>query len=111
VPTYDYLCKKNGHRFEVLQRMSDDAIAVCEVCGGPAQRVLHAPAIHFKGSGFHNTDYGTKKRPREDSTAATGNGASSSDGGGSSDAGSASSDAPKVKEATPKDTAVRATGP
>ena len=50
MPVYDYKCEK-GHRFEVVQ------------CGAKAERVLHAPAIHFKGSGFHNTDYGTKKRP------------------------------------------------
>jgi len=43
--------------------MSDDPVTVCEACGGEATRVLFAPAIHFKGSGFHNTDYGTKRRP------------------------------------------------
>ena len=43
--------------------MSDDPVTVCEACGGEVQRVLFAPAIHFKGSGFHNTDYGTKRRP------------------------------------------------
>jgi predicted nucleic acid-binding Zn ribbon protein len=43
--------------------MSDDPVTVCEACGGEVMRVLFAPAIHFKGSGFHNTDYGTKRRP------------------------------------------------
>jgi len=43
--------------------MSDDPVSVCEACGGEVTRVLFAPAIHFKGSGFHNTDYGTKRRP------------------------------------------------
>ena len=64
MPIYEYRCKK-GHTFDVMQRFSDDALDKCEVCGAPAQRVLHAPAIHFKGSGFYNTDYGTKKRSRE----------------------------------------------
>ena len=64
MPIYEYRCKK-GHTFDVMQRFSDDALDVCEVCGAPAQRVLHAPAVHFKGSGFYNTDYGTKKRSRE----------------------------------------------
>jgi putative FmdB family regulatory protein len=64
MPIYEYRCKK-GHTFDVMQRFSDDALDACEVCGAPAQRVLHAPAIHFKGSGFYNTDYGTKKRSRE----------------------------------------------
>jgi len=64
MPIYEYRCKK-GHTFDVMQRFSDDALDTCEVCGAPAQRVLHAPAVHFKGSGFYNTDYGTKKRSRE----------------------------------------------
>ena len=62
MPIYQYRCTK-GHEFDVMQRMSDDALTKCEVCGAKAQRVLFAPAIHFKGSGFHNTDYGTKRRP------------------------------------------------
>lgn len=64
VPIYEYKCEK-GHRFEVLQRMADDPVSECEKCGRPAERVLHAPAVHFKGSGFYNTDYGTKRRSRE----------------------------------------------
>src|SRR5436305_7277317 len=56
MPIYEYRCD-NDHRFEVLQRFSDDAIEVCEVCGAPARRVLHPVAIHFKGSGFYSTDY------------------------------------------------------
>jgi predicted nucleic acid-binding Zn ribbon protein len=43
--------------------MSDDPLTMCEACEGHVERVLFAPAIHFKGSGFHNTDYGTKRRP------------------------------------------------
>jgi putative FmdB family regulatory protein len=57
MPIYDYLCTE-GHRFERLQSFSDDALTVCEVCGKPVHRVLHAPAVHFKGKGFYSTDYG-----------------------------------------------------
>jgi putative FmdB family regulatory protein len=64
MPIYEYRCKK-GHTFDVMQRFSDDALDTCEVCGAPAQRVMHAPAVHFKGSGFYNTDYGTRNRSRE----------------------------------------------
>ncbi|MDX6667844.1 MAG: hypothetical protein QOK04_1224 [Solirubrobacteraceae bacterium] len=64
MPIYEYRCQ-NGHTFEVMQRMTDDPIAVCEVCGAPVQRVFHPVAVHFKGSGFYNTDYGTKNRSRE----------------------------------------------
>jgi putative FmdB family regulatory protein len=64
MPIYEYRCQK-GHTFEVLQRMSDEPLETCERCDAPAVRVLHAPAVHFKGKGFYNTDYGTKKRARE----------------------------------------------
>jgi putative FmdB family regulatory protein len=60
MPVYGYRCE-NGHTFEVTQRMSDDPITTCEVCGAPVQRVFHPVAVHFKGSGFYTTDYGRKK--------------------------------------------------
>lgn len=60
MPIYEYKCD-NGHVFEVIQKMSDEPLRECEECGAPASRVLTPPAIHFKGSGFHNTDYGTRK--------------------------------------------------
>jgi putative FmdB family regulatory protein len=60
MPIYEYKCDK-GHVFDVIQKMSDEALTECQECGAPARRVLHPVAIHFKGSGFHNTDYGKKK--------------------------------------------------
>jgi putative FmdB family regulatory protein len=60
MPIYEYKCE-NGHVFDVIQRMTDEPLTKCEECGAPAARVLTPPAIHFKGSGFHNTDYGTKR--------------------------------------------------
>ena len=63
MPIYEYRCE-NEHRFEAFQAMADDALDTCEVCGAPAQRVLSAPAVHFKGSGFYTTDYARKgKKP------------------------------------------------
>jgi putative FmdB family regulatory protein len=59
MPIYEYRCEK-GHRFDVMHSMSDEPVAACEVCGVPVQKVLHAPAVHFKGSGFYTTDYGKK---------------------------------------------------
>jgi putative FmdB family regulatory protein len=61
MPIYEYRCQ-NDHRFEVLQKFSDEALTECEVCGAPASRVLHPVAIHFKGSGFYSTDYGRKSK-------------------------------------------------
>ena len=107
MPVYEYRCAR-GHTFEAIQRMSDEPLSACEVCGKPAQRVLYAPAIHFKGTGFHNTDYGTRKRPRDGDKA---DGAAKDGGSSSSDGGTGTDGAKKVKEATPSDTAKRATGP
>ena len=42
--------------------MTDDPLTTCTVCGAPVQRVFHPVAVHFKGSGFYNTDYGKKKK-------------------------------------------------
>lgn len=64
MPIYEYKCAK-GHVFEVMQRMTDDPVEACERCGQPVQRVFHPVAVHFKGSGFYNTDYGTKRRAKE----------------------------------------------
>ena len=81
MPIYEYKCE-NGHVFDVIQKMTDEPLRECQECGAPASRVLSAPAIHFKGSGFHNTDYGTKR--------GGGNGGSDS-GGDSGDSGSSES--------------------
>jgi putative FmdB family regulatory protein len=64
MPIYEYRCE-NGHLFEVMQKITDDPVTHCEVCEAPVQRVFHPVAVHFKGSGFYNTDYGTSKRKRE----------------------------------------------
>jgi putative FmdB family regulatory protein len=71
MPVYEYRCEK-GHTFEVTQSINDPSLTKCEKCGRPVERVLHSPAVHFKGSGFYNTDYGTKKRQREKSSAESG---------------------------------------
>ena len=65
MPIYEYRCDVCEAQFEVMQKMSDDPLEVCERCGGPLRKVLHPVAIHFKGSGFYTTDYGrgSKARP------------------------------------------------
>jgi putative FmdB family regulatory protein len=67
VPIYEYKCAR-GHHFEVVQRMTDDPAAVCEVCGEPVERVFHPVAVHFKGSGFYTTDYARKQSGSTDSS-------------------------------------------
>lgn len=82
MPIYEYKCE-NDHVFDVIQKMSDEALTECQECGAPAVRVLHPVAVHFKGSGFYNTDYGKKK--------GGGNGAASASEG-SAESKSSSSD-------------------
>ena len=75
MPIYEYRCER-GHTFEVMQRMTDDPLTSCSTCEAPVQRVFHPVAVHFKGSGFYNTDYGKKKSGAASST--TGEGGSAS---------------------------------
>jgi putative FmdB family regulatory protein len=83
VPIYEYKCE-NGHVFDVIQKMVDEPLTECQECGAPAVRVLHSPAVHFKGSGFYNTDYGKKKGGGNGSGGETGK-ESKPDSGSSSD--------------------------
>jgi putative FmdB family regulatory protein len=89
MPIYEYKCE-NGHVFDVIQKFSDEPLAECQECGAPAARVLTAPAIHFKGSGFHNTDYGKKKTGAASSPSESGG--DSANGGESKPSSDASSD-------------------
>jgi putative FmdB family regulatory protein len=114
MPIYEYRCE-NGHTFEAIQRMSEDPLTSCEVCGAPVQKVLHAPAVHFKGSGFYTTDYGKKKTAGvngkngsggSSESGAASESSSSSDSSGSSSSKSDSSGSPgsdKAKTASKSD--------
>jgi predicted nucleic acid-binding Zn ribbon protein len=71
MPIYEYR-RPDGTTFEIQQSFSEDALTVDPDTGVPVERVLHPPAVHFKGKGFYNTDYGTRKRQRETAAAAEG---------------------------------------
>jgi predicted nucleic acid-binding Zn ribbon protein len=68
MPIYEYR-RPDGSTFELQQSFADSALTVDPDTGVPVERVLHAPAVHFKGKGFYNTDYGTRKRQRETAAA------------------------------------------
>jgi putative FmdB family regulatory protein len=64
VPLYEYQCKQCGHRFEKIQSFSAPEEKECPECKGPVERLLSAPAIQFKGSGWYVNDYaGRGKAP------------------------------------------------
>ena len=92
MPIYEYR-RPDGTTFEIQQSFSDESLTHDPDTGVKVERVLHAPAVHFKGKGFYNTDYGTRNRQRENAANAEG---SSSEGssakGASTSADSSSSD-------------------
>jgi len=62
VPLYEYQCKKCKHKFEKIQKFSDPPVKKCPECGGPVEKLLHAPAVQFKGTGWYVTDYAGKDK-------------------------------------------------
>ena len=99
MPTYEYRCDR-GHQFEVTQKMTDDPVLSCARCDAPVQRVFHPVAVHFKGKGFYNTDYGTRRRNRELERSGS-DGADKSESK-SKDKAESKSDSGKNKDAAPK---------
>ena len=102
MPLYEYRCEQ-GHTFEVMQKMSDDPVQSCEVCAAPVQRVFHPVAVHFKGSGFYNTDYGKSNR-RGGGGSDDGDSSNSDSGGDSKPSDSKSSDSSKSEKSSASST-------
>lgn len=62
MPIYEYECKKCKAHIEVFQKISDKPPTRCRKCGGRLERLVSAPAIQFKGSGWYVTDYSDKSK-------------------------------------------------
>jgi len=58
MPLYEYACHRCHQTFEVMQKFSDEPLTIHEACGGPVERLISAPALQFKGTGWYVTDYG-----------------------------------------------------
>lgn len=91
MPLYEYECLKCGKRTELLQRFADAPLAACPQCGGEVKKLLSAPAVQFKGSGWYVTDYAGKKggggsSPKSEKSEKS---ESKGDGGGDTSASSA----------------------
>ncbi|WCJ57971.1 zinc ribbon domain-containing protein [Fontisphaera persica] len=100
MPTYEYVCEKCQHQFEVFQSMKDEPLTVCpkDKCPqkrwgkGKVRRLLGSGAgLIFKGSGFYITDYrsesykaAAKKEASPSSSSSTSSSASSSSSGSGS---------------------------
>jgi predicted nucleic acid-binding Zn ribbon protein len=94
MPIYEYR-RPDGTTFEIQQSFSDEALEIDPETGVPVERVLHAPAVHFKGKGFYNTDYGTRNRQRETAAASEKSSSDGSSSGGDSSKPSSSDSAGK----------------
>ena len=62
MPLYEYECDNCGHRFERIQKFSDDLVSACPLCDGKVRKLVSSPAIQFKGTGWYVTDYADKPR-------------------------------------------------
>ena len=69
MPVYEYLCQSCGRRLERIQKFSDPPLTQCETCGGALKKVLSAPALVFKGTGWYVTDYAGKRQEKDKSAA------------------------------------------
>ena len=94
MPTYEYRCDACGATYELFQKMSDPPLETCEACGSSVRKVLYPVAIHFKGSGFYTTDYGSSgaRRAGKGGEGAEGEG----DKGGGESAGESAGTAAKT---------------
>ena len=67
MPTYDYMCNKCGHTFELFQSMTETPRKTCPVCKRVVRRLVSGGSgLIFKGSGFYLTDYKNEKKPPKD---------------------------------------------
>jgi putative FmdB family regulatory protein len=79
MPAYDFKCRACSKVFEVSRSASDDTPVPCPDCSGETKRLFSAVGVHFRGSGFHNTDY--RAKPKEDVAPAPACEAAGSSGG------------------------------
>ena len=99
MPLYEYECPKDG-TFERMQKFSDPPLSACPTCGGPIEKLLSAPAIQFKGTGWYITDYARKSSGGEGGKEGKDKGASkesSKDSGSSSSSSDSKSSSSETK--------------
>jgi putative FmdB family regulatory protein len=64
MPIYEYQCENCSRRFEVMQRMTEPLLAVCEQCGGHVRRLISQTSFVLKGDGWYVTDYPSASRKK-----------------------------------------------
>jgi putative FmdB family regulatory protein len=111
MPLYEYRCDGCGEKFEVIQKFSDRPMTTHDKCGGSVHRLLSAPALQFKGSGWYVNDYAKISKPegdgaskKEDSAPAKTSSSESSDTSSSSTAPGNKTASSDTKKTTSSDT-------
>jgi putative FmdB family regulatory protein len=108
MPLYEYECEVCHHRFERIQRVSAAPVAACPSCGGSVRRLLGAPALQFKGSGWYVTDYGKGNGNGSRSTSNEGAKESGKDSASSSGTSASSKESSESSSAKPAATGASA---
>jgi putative FmdB family regulatory protein len=106
MPIYEYRCHSCGKKFEALQKFSDEPLTVHPECGGgPVDRLLSAPALQFKGSGWYVNDYAkggsSSSKPGETKNDATTGAKSDAKSGSKTDATSSTSSSASASTTPP----------
>ena len=107
MPLYEYECEKCGEQFEVMQKFSDAPLTKHEKCGGRVNRLLSAPALQFKGSGWYITDYARAKsaeKPSDNGTPAKTDAPAAKTSGGSESGSASSSESNSETKSTTSET-------
>lgn len=103
MPLYEYECENCGVRFEVIQKFADAPVETCRACGGKVHRLLSAPAIQFKGTGWYVTDYARKGGGGDSSSSSSSTaGTSKPSSTPASDSGSSSSSSTSTPSSSDK---------
>ena len=70
MPRYEYKCEGCGEIFELQQKFADEPLTVHDKCGGRVERIISAPALQFKGSGWYVNDYAGKDASKPEASSA-----------------------------------------
>lgn len=93
MPIYEYQCQACGHKFEKLQKISDEPLSDCPACEKTElKKLISAAAFRLKGGGWYETDFksGDKKNLAKDDASKSSK--SSADSASSSNSSSSSGD-------------------
>ncbi len=104
MPMYEYVCGACGRKTEAIQRVGEKPLKSCPHCEGKLTKAFSAPAVHFKGSGWHVTDYprAKKEEKKEDKKEASAGGESKKSSGESKESAGEKGGAKEPEKKSPR---------